>query len=104
MTEMFRNGAAAMPARLDSETAVLIRGFLRPIFDRATSWGDLRDRLRRRGYDLEVRQGRLLVIAIAEKRPICTGRDLGAPLAELAQRLGRLSLRLRPGGESGAPV
>ena len=91
----------ALPGRLDCETAALVRGFLRPIFEQARSWSDLTARLAARGYDLEFRDGRLVVLIHEDHRPLCTGRDLGEPLAELAARLGRPQLKLGRDGRRG---
>lgn len=93
-----------LPARMDCETAALIRGFLRPIFDHAQSWADLAARLAARGYALGFLEGRLVVLSREDGRALCTGRDLGAPLAELARRLGRPQLRTGRDGRSGRLV
>lgn len=91
----------ALPTRLDCETAALIRGFLRPIFEKALSWSDLCTRLAARGYDIEFRDGRLVIMARESNRPVCTGRDIGEPLSELSIRLGRPQLKLGRDGRKG---
>ncbi|MCE0506080.1 MULTISPECIES: hypothetical protein [unclassified Roseivivax] len=90
-----------LPGHIDCETAALIRGFLGPIFAHARSWQGLRAALGARGYRLEFRDGRLVVIAREAERPLCTGRDLGHPLIELARRLGRPQLRIGREGRTG---
>ncbi|QFT64786.1 hypothetical protein SAMN05421853_101294 [Roseivivax halotolerans] len=91
----------SIPGRLDCETAALVRGFLGPIFARAQSWPELCSTLDARGYALEFRDGRLVVISRDFAGPLCTGRDLGHPLSELAARLGRPQLKLAQGGRKG---
>ncbi|SIS85296.1 hypothetical protein SAMN05421759_104311 [Roseivivax lentus] len=91
----------ALPPRLDCETAALVRGFLRPIFERAQTWADLVAALSARGYDLVFREGRLVILSHDDGRPLCTGRDLGEPLADLAARFGRLQLKTGRDGRSG---
>ena len=83
---------ASMPHPLDSETAMLLRTALLPHFERATSWGDLCDRLASRGYRITFRAGHLVLVDEADK-PVCTGAMIGSPLSRLAARLGRPKLR-----------
>lgn len=89
-----------MPRPLDSETSALLRGFLTPIFESATSWANLRDRLAKKGYALEFRAGRMVVLDTAKNEPLCTGQLLGVPLRALASRLGRPCVKLCDGGAS----
>lgn len=91
----------ALPGRLDCETAALFRGFLRPIFEHAQSWADLVTKLTARGYDLSFHEGRLVISSRDDGRPLCTGRDLGEPLAALAARFGRPQLKIGRDGRSG---
>ncbi|MHA6324594.1 hypothetical protein [Roseivivax sp. CAU 1753] len=91
----------SLPDRLDCETAALMRGFLRPIFEQAQGWADLVTRLAARGYDLAFREGRLVILSHDDQRPICTGRDLGEPLITLAARFGRPQLKSGRDGRSG---
>ncbi|WP_439122824.1 hypothetical protein [Marivita sp.] len=84
--------SAGMPMPLDSETAMLLRTVLLPHFERATSWGDLCDRLASKGYEITFRGGHL-VLADESGKPVCTGAMIGSPLSRLAERLGRPKLR-----------
>lgn len=81
-----------MPGPLDSETAMLLRTVLLPHFERATSWGDLCNRLAGKGYEITFRNGHL-VLADETGKPVCTGAMIGSPLARLAERLGRPKVR-----------
>ncbi|PWE33518.1 hypothetical protein DDZ14_04825 [Maritimibacter sp. 55A14] len=92
----WRNGDTGN--RLDCETAVLLRAHLRPILAGAESWADLLDGLHRRGFGLAFREGRLFLTDHDSSQSICTMRFLGMPLADLAARLGRLSMQAVPGG------
>ena len=82
------DGSAALPAPLDSETAMLLRTCLLRHFKSATSWGDLCRRLKAKGYEIAFRSGHLVLID-ENGTAICTGTTLGTPLARLANRLGR---------------
>mgnify|MGYP005990313941 CR=1 FL=1 len=96
-----RTADAHLPAPLESETEALLRQFLSPIFDAATSWADLSGRLLTRGYVLEFRKGRMVLLNADSGRPVCTGRTMGAPLAQLAGRLGRPAIRASLDGHCG---
>ena len=89
-----------LPRPLDSETTALLRGFLTPILEAAASWTDLRDRLACKGYGLEFRSGRMVILDAASEEPVCTGQHLGVPLRALATRLGRPTVKLCLGGAS----
>ena len=83
---------AGMPAPIDSETAMLLRTALLGHFEQATSWGDLCERLKRKGYEIAFRAGHLVLVD-DRGTAVCTGAMLGSPLSKLAARLGRLRLR-----------
>ena len=80
---------AGPPNGHDCETAALLRACLCPVFDGATSWKGLAERLGARGYGLAIRDGHLVVKDRASGRHVCSARDLGTSLRDLAQRLGR---------------
>ncbi|WP_240672106.1 hypothetical protein [Tropicibacter alexandrii] len=89
-----------LPAPLDSETRALLRLFLAPILETATSWEDLGQRLATKGYRLGFLSGHL-VIRNEAGEAVCTGSGLGTPLAEIAARIGRPCVKAHPGGQSG---
>lgn len=83
---------AALPSPLDSESMILLRTVLMPVFERASSWGDLCHRLATKGYEITFRSGHLVLVD-ETGRPVCTGAMIGSPLSRLADRLGRPKLR-----------
>jgi len=85
---------------LDSETQAMLRSFLGPILETASSWRDLSARLGQKGFGLAFRDGRLM-ITNERGEALCTGRALGVPLSALAQRLGRPRLKADPSGRRG---
>lgn len=91
--------SAALPSPLDSESMMLLRTVLLPVFERASSWGDLCHRLATKGYEITFRSGHLVLID-ESGRPVCTGAMIGSPLARLADRLGRPKLRSACDGAS----
>lgn len=84
--------SGGMPRPLDSETAMLLRSVLLPLFELATSWDDLCKRLAAKGYEITFRSGHLVLVN-ETGRPVCTGGMIGSPLSRLADRLGRPKLR-----------
>ncbi|MEC3859758.1 hypothetical protein VK792_00555 [Mesobacterium sp. TK19101] len=92
----------ALPAPLDSESLLLLRGFLTPIFETATDWRGLTQKLGEKGYGLALRHGRLVVIDRDSGSAICTGQSLGVPLRSLAGRIGRPVVSMAPGGTTAA--
>lgn len=95
------NAATVLPSTPDCETLTLLRGFLGPIFDTAQDWHDLRARLAQKGFDPVFRLGRLVIVNRDTGQAVCTGSMLGAPLREVARRIGRPVVRVRPDGLSG---
>lgn len=91
---------AMLPPPLESETQMLLRAFLLPLIETAASWGELRNALGQKGYDIALRRGRMVLIKLDTGEAICTGRALGAPFKELSTRLGRPSIKLHAGGLS----
>ena len=89
-----------LPAPLDSETRALLRLFLAPILETATSWEDLGRQLAAKGYHIGFLEGHL-VIRNTEGEALCTGSGLGIPLAEISARIGRPCVKAHPGGHSG---
>lgn len=82
---------------IDSETAVLLRGWLRPLIDRSASWPALAAALDAHGYALAFRDGRLCLTNRTTGACICTMRFLGTGLKDLVARLGRPAVRPVPG-------
>lgn len=77
------------PARIDCETASLLRAVLLPIFDAARSWTDLIDQLEAKGYHPMFRGGELCLTKQSDGSRICGLRFLGLEMRDLVQRLGR---------------
>lgn len=90
-----------LPATPDCETLTLLRGFLGPILDSAQDWTDLRARLVKKGFDPMFRLGHLVIVNRDTGQAVCTGSMLGTPLREIASRIGRPVIRVRPDGLSG---
>lgn len=90
-----------MQDRLDSETVLLLRCFLLPAIEAAESWRELSQSLSAKGFEIVFREGRLLFRRTDTGEDICTGGSLGAPLRDLAQRLGRPCIQVMPDGQSG---
>lgn len=82
---------------MDSETAALLRAWLRPLLEHAPSWAVLARKLEDKGYGLAFRHGRLVLIRREDGALICTARFAGLPLRDMAQRLGRPAVRPLPG-------
>lgn len=80
-------------ASLDCETAVLLRGWILPILDRASSWPALTEALAHKGYALAFRESRLCLTDMSSGEAVCTLRSLGTGLRELVTRLGRPAVR-----------
>lgn len=89
-----------LPRPLDSEALSLLRLFLTPVLERARSWYELSDRLRAKGFAVTFRQGRFVIVNELGEA-LCTGSDLGVPLARLAKRLGRPCVRADRTGKAG---
>ncbi|MCT4611034.1 MAG: hypothetical protein N4A70_17760 [Pelagimonas sp.] len=81
------SGATELPMQLDCETQALLRLFLNPILETSANWAEIAQRLREKGYDYDFVEGRMVILNDMAK-PLCTGRDLGVPLAEITQRIG----------------
>ncbi len=90
-----------LPAPLDCESRALLRLFLAPILENASTWAALDDALRAKGYDLVFREGHLVILNDLGV-PLCTGRDIGVPMAEIAARIGRPNVMSDRQGRSGA--
>lgn len=82
---------------IDSETAVLLRGWLRPLIDKSASWPALAAALDAHGYALAFRDGRLCLTNRTTGACVCTMRFLGTSLKDLVARLGRPAVRPVPG-------
>jgi hypothetical protein len=88
-------------ASLDSETACLLRISMLPEIDAASDWKDLETRLGSKGFGLTFRDGRMIFVRLDDGQEICTGRFLGVPMTELADRLGRPNVRAGRDGRTG---
>ena len=80
--------ATRIPLRPETETLVLLQGFIAPILKRAISWSNLSEQLARKGYAMVLRDGEGILFSQESKRDICTSSHLGMPLADLIKRLG----------------
>ncbi|WP_176445207.1 hypothetical protein [Maliponia aquimaris] len=81
----------------------LLRLFLTPVLERALSWTQLSEDLARKGFRLTFRLGHLVILDDTGEG-MCTGSDLGVPLARLAERLGRPCVKASRTGEAGELV
>lgn len=90
------NPANSTVELMDSETAALIRAFLRPLFDRPHSWPALADKLHANGYGLAFRAGRMCLTELATGKCLCSLRFLGIVFLELVTQLGRPTVRVLP--------
>ncbi|MDU8910099.1 hypothetical protein [Aestuariicoccus sp. MJ-SS9] len=91
-----------LPAPPDCETAALLRAFLTPILERASSWDDLTRGLAGKGYGIAFRAGHLVLLRLDTGAAVCTGQFLGVPLRSLSARLGRPCVKVHRGGRSGS--
>lgn len=89
-----------LPAPRDSESLLLLRGFLTPLIDAAQSWQALAAALAVKGYRLAFREGHLVILN-EDGQGICTGTMLGRPLRSLSLRLGRPCVRASIDGHRG---
>ncbi len=89
-----------LPGPIDCETQALLRLFLGPILETAPNWAAMSTSLTDKGYGLCFREGRLVILN-EHGTAICTGRGLGVPLAQIANRIGCPSIRLQSDGVSG---
>ena len=89
-----------LPRPLESEALALLRLFLTPLLERANSWSDLSHKLADKGFALTFRLGHLVVLN-DNGEALCTGTDLGIPLADLSRRIGRPCVRANRTGQAG---
>jgi hypothetical protein len=92
-----------LPMPLESEALALLRLFLTPVMEQARSWAELSRGLSDKGFGLTFRKGHLVVLNDTGNA-LCTGRDLGTPLASLSERIGRPCVRADRSGQTGALV
>ncbi|WP_425073950.1 hypothetical protein [Sagittula sp. S175] len=92
--------SSGLPAPLDCETRTTLRLFLEPIISAADSWPGLAADLLKRGYALGFREGHLVILNDTGAA-VCTGSDLGIPMASISARIGRPCVRAHAGGHSG---
>ena len=91
---------SGLPAPLDCETLTLLRSFIAPILETADSWARLSEQLAQKGYGLTFREGHLVILN-ESGQALCTGRCLGVPLRDIANRIGRPCIRATADGQSG---
>lgn len=89
-----------LPRPLDSEALSLLRLFLSPILEGAKNWQTLSEQLARKGFRVTFRQGHMVILNDTGEG-LCTGSDLGVPLARLAERIGRPRVRAHRTGRAG---
>lgn len=77
----------------DVESAILLRSLVLPAFENAASWPQLIEALDGIGFGLAIENGHLTLTEADTGASICTGRFLGMPLADMAQRLGKPVVR-----------
>lgn len=91
---------SGLPRPLDSEALALLRLFLAPILEGAKTWQTLSEQLARKGFGLTFRRGHMVILNDTGEG-LCTGSDLGVPLARLAERIGRPRVRAHRTGQAG---
>ncbi|WP_323767315.1 hypothetical protein [Antarctobacter sp.] len=91
---------SGLPRPLDSEALALLRLFLSPILEGAKSWQTLSEQLARKGFRVTFRLGHMVILNDTGEG-LCTGSDLGVPLARLAERIGRPRVRAHREGQAG---
>lgn len=92
--------AGGLPAPLDCETRSLFRLFLAPILEHATSWFEIAEMLREKGYEMTFREGHLVILNDLGEA-LCTGSDIGVPMSRIAARIGRPCVLAHRDGHSG---
>lgn len=95
-----RAGTPGLPGPLDCESRALLRLFLAPILESSPSWTQIVAGLAAKGYRLAFREGHLVILD-EMAQPICTGSDLGVPMAQISARIGRPCVRAHADGQSG---
>jgi hypothetical protein len=78
----------------------MLRLFLAPILETATTWTELAERLAQKGFALTFRHGHLVILS-DEGAPLCTGSDMGVPMAEISARIGRACVTAHRSGTTG---
>ena len=77
---------ARTEGRLDTEMIAYLSAHILPEFDAAKTWQDLTERLKRKGFDLKGRNGRMVLKDCQTGAHICHTRDLGITTGELKTR------------------
>lgn len=85
---------------MDYETSAMMRSWIHPLVTQSTCWPSLTEALRRRGYTLGFRDGRLWLTDADSGDKVCTMRHMGSSMRDLASRLGRPAVRPVPGRPS----
>lgn len=81
-------GNIGIAEQMDSEMAASLRMHLHAAFASATGWGDLSEKLRRRGFYLRAAKSRLWLCDCKTRNAICSCRFLGFPSQQLSTRFG----------------
>lgn len=84
----------------DFESAILLRSLVLPAFENADSWWELAEALETIGFGLAIKDGHLTLIDVDQGISICSGRFLGKPLIEMAQKLGKPVIRATLSGDA----
>lgn len=71
---------------LDFETALYLRSYLTPDFDRAERWSDLTERLAEKGFEIRNHGGQTALYAHPTGGRICSTEFLGYSMALLNSR------------------
>ena len=83
-----QSGAGAVPNCPETETLVLLQGFIAPILRNAPSWAMLTEQLAQKGYALVLREGQGILQSKDANKDVCTCAHLGMALSDLTKRLG----------------
>jgi len=79
----------ATESRLDAESSVSLRCFLRPDFVDSKNWSELIDRLQNKGFRLVFQNERLALVNVETDVTLCTCQFLGHSFDTLAAVFGK---------------
>ncbi len=82
------SGVGTIPNCPETETLVLLQGFIAPILRGASSWTALTEQLAKKGYALVLRDGQGILLSKDADKDVCTCAHLGMALSDLTKRLG----------------
>ncbi|MDZ4136604.1 MAG: hypothetical protein U1D06_13575 [Paracoccaceae bacterium] len=84
--DLSRREKAKTPVRVDERLVAPWRALLADDFAYAENWGELQDRLSRKGYALAEAGGRLILQSRSTGERLCKGSELGCGYSSLLRR------------------